>query len=66
MNLELSQISEVPQALEILRGEVGRVETAVREEGAKVQTYKYDSRRVRCRISAIAVGRVRKGCCLGT
>ncbi len=38
MNLELSQISEVPQALEILRGEVGRVETAVREEGAKAMT----------------------------
>ena len=47
MDLELSQISEVPHALEILRGEVGRVETAVREEGTKVQACKYDSRRAR-------------------
>ena len=30
MNLELSQISEVPQALEILRAEVDRAETAIR------------------------------------
>ena len=40
MNLELSQISEVPQALEILRGEVDRAETAIREEGAKAMTAK--------------------------
>lgn len=35
MNLELSQISEVPQALEILRDEVNRAEMAIRKEGAK-------------------------------
>ena len=40
MNLELSQISEVPQALEILRAEVDRAETAIRQEGAKAMTAK--------------------------
>ena len=40
MNLELSQISEVPQALEILRAEVERAETAIRQEGAKAMTAK--------------------------
>ena len=35
MNLELSQISEVPQALDILRDEVNRAENAIRKEGSK-------------------------------
>lgn len=40
MNLELLQTSEVPQALELLRDEVDRAETAIRNEGAKAMTAK--------------------------